>query len=63
MSDGFRVVRWFIVWLTAFCLRRDLTADDMMGALARAFPHRDAGWRLAVLSDARARNDRRKVNA
>ena len=63
MSDGFRVVRWFIVWLTAFCLRRNLNADDMMWALTRAFPHRDSAWRMSVLGDARTRNDRRKVNA
>lgn len=53
-------MRWFLVWITAWGLRRGLTHEEIHAAIEDAFPWRDEPWRVALIADAMARN-RRKV--
>jgi hypothetical protein len=47
------------VRVMAFALRRGLTPAEVLTAAGKAFPHRDSAWRLALLEDAQAHNERK----
>jgi hypothetical protein len=63
--SAYRVSRWIAVWLVAFALRRGISHDEIMTALARAYHrHRDdARWRLDIVADAERRNARKRAHA
>lgn len=51
--------RWFGVRVAAWALRRGLTPEELLTAVSKAFPHRESSWRLALLEDAQAHNERK----
>lgn len=49
--------RWASVRILAWAMRRGfMTPAEALEVTAKAFPHRDAAWRLALVNEAVERN-------
>lgn len=47
--------RWLALRALVYGLRRKLEPDEAAAAIAKAFPRRDAAWRLELLKEAQQR--------
>ena len=54
-----RFGRWLTLIVAAWALRREVPAEELLTALGKSHPRRDNAWRLAVINDAIARNERK----
>lgn len=51
--------RWLAVRIAAWGLRGGISTEEIMAAMVKAYPRQSGAWRLAVLEDAQARNQRK----